>query len=174
MDVPDSFVIADVNVDLGILHTWQGDLVVIIEHNATSVTIVDQPGVPALGSFGCDQDNYAGAIIDDEGSGGPIEDICQPDLSSPPNYTPNNPLSAFDGMDAAGTWTITVNDMAGFDTGSLEQWSLHFGTPGPSPCIPSGASVRRRRPARCKRRRIALRRAASILATVQAARRADR
>jgi subtilisin-like proprotein convertase family protein len=139
MDVPDSFIIADVNVDLGILHTWVGDLVVIIEHNATSVTIVDQPGVPALGSFGCDQDNYAAVLVDDEGNGGPIEDACAPDLSSPPNYTPNNPLSAFDGMNAAGIWTITVTDSAGFDTGSLEQWSLHFGLPGPSPCVASGA-----------------------------------
>ncbi len=137
--VPDSFIIGDLNVDLGIQHTWVGDLVVTIEHNGTSVTIVDQMGVPALGSFGCDQDNLAAVVIDDEGTGGAIESMCQADLTSPPNYVPNNPLSAFDGMNASGIWTITVTDSAAQDTGSLEQWSLHFGTPGPSACVIQGA-----------------------------------
>jgi subtilisin-like proprotein convertase family protein len=138
MNVPDSFIIGDLNVDLGILHTWQGDLGVTIEHNGTSVLIVDQPGYTGTG-FGCPEDNYAAVMCDDEGGGGLIEDACSANLSSPPNYVPNSPLSAFDGMNAQGTWTITVTDAAGFDTGSLEQWSLHFGTPGASACIPSGA-----------------------------------
>jgi cysteine-rich repeat protein len=137
-DVPDSFTIGDVNIDLGISHTWIGDLVITIEHNATSVTIVDRPGYTGTG-FGCGEDNLSGVFVDDEGSGGAIEDQCVPGLTSPPNYVPNNPLSAFDGMDAQGTWTITVTDSEGFDTGTLDSWSLHFGTPGPSACIPTGA-----------------------------------
>ena len=136
-NVPDSFTIADLNVDLGITHTWVGDLTVTIEHNGTSVIIVDRPGFTGTG-FGCGEDNYS-VVVDDEGSGGSMEATCQASLTSPPNYTPNNPLSAFDGMNAQGTWNITVTDGAEFDTGTLDQWSLHFGEPGPSPCIPSGA-----------------------------------
>ncbi len=141
IDVVDSFTIGSVDVDLRIPHTWVGDLIVTITHNATSVTIVDQSGVPAS-AFGCNSDNYD-VIIDDDGTGGPIEDLCgpsdtDPTPTSPPNYRPANSLSAFNGMNSAGPWTITVSDNAGFDTGTLEHWSLHIDEPGPSPCIPSG------------------------------------
>lgn len=136
-NVPDTFSIADLNVDLVINHTWVGDLVVTIEHNGTSVTIVDRPGYAGSG-FGCGSDNL-NIILDDEGQGGPVETQCVANLTSPPNYVPNNPLSAFDGMNGSGLWTITVTDSEGFDTGSLIQWSLHFGEPGGSVCAPSGA-----------------------------------
>ncbi|HJK94072.1 MAG TPA: proprotein convertase P-domain-containing protein [Polyangiaceae bacterium LLY-WYZ-15_(1-7)] len=33
-------------------------------------------------------------------------------------------VSAFDGEDAAGTWTLTVVDSAGADTGTLNRWAL--------------------------------------------------
>ena len=36
------------------------------------------------------------------------------------------PLSVFDGMDAAGDWTITVTDSFFGDDGTLDQWSLHI------------------------------------------------
>jgi len=134
INVPDVFNVADVNIDLSVTHTWVGDLVVTVTHGATSVTIIERPGEPALGAFGCDQDNYDLIILDDEGAGGPIEDECTANLTSPPNYTPNDPLSAFDGMPAAGPWIINVSDNAGFDIGTLDHWSLHLQEPGPSPC----------------------------------------
>jgi subtilisin-like proprotein convertase family protein len=133
-----SFTVGDVNVDLTVPHTWVGDLIVTVEHLGTTVVIIDRPGVPALGGFGCDQDNYNLIILDDEASD-PIEDQCVPDLTSPPNYIPNEALSAFDTMNSAGAWTITVSDNAGFDEGTLDHWSLHIDAPGPSPCIPRGA-----------------------------------
>ncbi len=140
--VPNSIIIGDVNVDLIVAHTWVGDLIVEIEHNGTTVVIVDRPGFAGTG-FGCNS-NDLDVIVDDEGSGGPIEALCGPsdnDLTptSPPNYGPNNPLSAFDGMDAAGAWIIRVSDNASFDTGSLIHWSLHIDEPGPSPCVVTGA-----------------------------------
>ena len=35
-----------------------------------------------------------------------------------------NPLSAFDGQFAAGTWTLEVTDTADRDEGTLDAWSL--------------------------------------------------
>lgn len=131
--VPDSFTIGDVNIDLSVTHTWVGDLSVSVTHGGESVFIIDRPGEPDLGTFGCDQDNYDGIILDDEGADS-IEDQCSANLTSPPNYIPNNPLSVFDGMDAAGPWTIVISDSAGFDTGTLDTWSLHIAQPGPNPC----------------------------------------
>ncbi|HKQ49174.1 MAG TPA: proprotein convertase P-domain-containing protein [Phycisphaerae bacterium] len=139
INVPDSMTIADLNVDLVIPHTWVGDLCVTLTHGATTVDLIQRPGSAApagcySGSpFGCDQDNY-NIILDDQGSGGPIESLCSPSMVSPPNYVPNNPLAAFNGADAAGPWIITVVDNAGGDLGTLVQWSLHFSEPGPSPC----------------------------------------
>ena len=56
-----------------------------------------------------------------------------PNLASPPSYTPNNALGAFDGMDAAGDWTLTISDNAAQDTGVLNSWELSL-TGGESVC----------------------------------------
>ncbi len=133
INVPDSVVMGDVNVDLTITHTWVGDVTVTVSHLGTSVTIVDRPGVPGS-TYGCSNDNYSGILLDDEGTGGTMESQCALNLSSPPNYTPNNPLSAFDGLDSAGIWTITVYDSVSADGGTLNTWSLHIDGVGSNPC----------------------------------------
>ncbi|MFQ5462293.1 MAG: S8 family serine peptidase, partial [Phycisphaerae bacterium] len=133
INVPDSVVIGDIDVDLDISHTWVGDLTVTVSHLGTTVTVIDRPGVPAS-SFGCSNDNFSGIILDDEGTGGAIESQCATNLSSPPNYTPEQSLSAFDGMDSAGAWVITVYDSVSADGGTLNSWSLHIDSVGNNPC----------------------------------------
>ena len=137
---PDLGPVGDVNVGVVITHTFVGDLRVSIEHLGTTVDMVVQPGDPADAGgspFGCGEDNYD-IVLDDEGTGGPIEDLCQVGMVSPPNFTPNNPLSVFDGMDSAGDWTITVTDAEpiGTDVGVFVSWSLEISEPGESPCEP--------------------------------------
>ncbi len=131
--VPDSFPIGDVNVGLTITHTWVGDITVTVSHLGTTVTVLDRVGVPAS-QFGCDMNNFSGIILDDEGAGGTIEAQCAANLTSPPSYTPNSPLTVFDGMDAAGVWTITAFDSATPDPGTLNTWSLHIDGLGTNPC----------------------------------------
>ena len=132
INVPDSFVVGDVNLGLQITHSWVGDLVASVSHGGTTVTVVDQPGVPTT-QFGCSADNYD-IVLDDEGTGGAIEAACQENLSSPPNYFPNELLGAFDGMDAAGDWTVTLYDNYAADPGTLNLWSLEIDEMGPNPC----------------------------------------
>ena len=130
--------ISDLNVDVKIDHSWMGDIVVAIEHLGTSVTVVDLMGHAAIDCAGCASNNID-VILDDEVTGGAIEDQCvaaNQAAISPPNFTPANPLTAFDGMDPNGAWTIKVQDACGVDTGSLVRWSLHFALPT-SPCAPS-------------------------------------
>ncbi len=124
--VTDSFTVGDVNVDLGISHTWVGDLDVIIEHNGVSLSIWDRR---------CGSSDDIMATADDEGT----EDLCAVIGAGPIDgvfYSPEvaalGPLSVFDGMDSAGDWTITITDNAFGDQGNLNQWSLHIdgvGTP---------------------------------------------
>jgi len=58
------------------------------------------------------------------------------------SHTPANPLSAFDGEPANGTWTLTVFDRAGANAGSLQGWGLALCTQSTCPMFPS-ASVPR-------------------------------
>ena len=118
INVPDSFTIVDADVDLAITHTYVDDLIVVVEHLGISATMISRP-------LACGHNNYD-IILDDEGTGGAIEDQCVDNLSSPPNYTPNELLSVFDGMDAAGDWVIGVSDNDDNDTGTLDRWSLHL------------------------------------------------
>jgi hypothetical protein len=125
ISVPDSFTITDVDIDLQVTHALVGDLIVEVEHNATTVRLIDRMG----GAGTCDS-NDLDVILDDDGTGGLIEDLCGPTNSdpvptSPPNYIPDEVLSAFNGMDSSGNWTITVIDADPGQAGTLDGWSIH-------------------------------------------------
>jgi len=132
INVPASFTVIDVNVRTTITHTWVGDLAITLQHGATTRTLVDRPGYTGSG-FGCEADNYNNIQLSDEGSAD-IESRCIHNLTSPPNYTPNQSLSPFDGQNALGAWTIRVSDNAGDDVGTLNAWSIVFTNAGMGPC----------------------------------------
>jgi len=119
---PGPHVIMDLDIHVEITHTWVGDLIVTLEHvdTGTRVTLMDRPGKP-VSYNGCSSDDVA-ATLDDE-AGSPVEDACAsttPAISG--LFIPNEPLSAFDGEDIAGEWSLTVSDEAGLDVGVLVQW----------------------------------------------------
>ena len=143
--VPDSAVITDVNVALQVTHTWVGDLCVTLVHQPTGTTVdliqrMGEAGGCHLGApFGC-QENNLNIVLNDGGAGGPIESQCVANLSSPPGYIPNNPLAAFNTLDSAGDWTLTVSDNAGADFGTFNSWALIITSgDGPGPCDSSCA-----------------------------------
>ncbi len=108
-----------------ITHTYVGDLSVTLEHvdTGTSVLLIDRPGEPFLGLFGC-QHSDMDVILSDVGSG-LVENQCEvtsPSISG--IRIPNNPLAAFSGESIAGTWELTVSDAAAQDTGTLDEWCL--------------------------------------------------
>jgi subtilisin-like proprotein convertase family protein len=121
--------IQDLDVGLIIEHRWPGDIVVTLTHDQTGtiVAIVDRPGVPAT-SVGCGEDgNDIEATLDDEAAV-PIENVCEPATPAiEGTFSPNQPLSAFDGEELAGTWTLRIVDHAVIDTGVLHAWSMTVG-----------------------------------------------
>lgn len=138
--ISDAKPILDANLQISATHTWVGDLIFTLDNGTTSEIVVDQPGVPAS-TFGCSGDNLAGSYVDDEGMAGTWENSC---FNSTPAYPagsrmhggdPVNPtlMTAFDGSSTAGTWTLTVSDNAGGDTGTLDQFCLEFVIPGNTP-----------------------------------------
>ena len=125
--------LSDLNVTLKVTHTWVGDLIFKLTNvtTGTTVTFVDRPGVPAS-TNGCSGNNID-ATLDDEAAA-PVETQCAgttPTISG--SFTPNNPLSAFDGQSLAGTWRLTASDLVGSDTGMLTEWCL-----APTTTLPVG------------------------------------
>jgi MYXO-CTERM domain-containing protein len=163
--------ISDLNVNIGLLrHSWIGDLRMTLTHvdTATSVVFVNRPGV-GVGSGGVDpgtstvgfSSNYgasttvgANYTFDDEGADLYAAINGQPSTFQLPagSYTHPNAadLSAFDGQPVAGTWTLTISDHAGADTGRWENWGIKTTTvPAPGALALLGlaglAGMRRRR-----------------------------
>lgn len=125
--------IEDLNVNLAITHTWVGDLEVVLTHvdTGTAVSVIDRPGAPTPRQYGCSGNGIA-ATLDDE-AGDPVEEACfegdPPPLAIEGTFSPNNPLSGFDGENIGGSWELTVIDHATGDVGSLDSWSLSVEQP---------------------------------------------
>jgi subtilisin-like proprotein convertase family protein len=121
--VTDNVTLTDVNVRVAGTHTWVGDLTFTLTGpNAATVVLLDRPGVPNSGA-GCNNDDFD--VTFDDAS------MFDPELhcaGTTPWYTgsanPVGTLSAFNGISSAGTWTLSVNDQAGQDIGTIDDWEL--------------------------------------------------
>ena len=125
IDITDDFDITDLNVDLDITHSWIGDLVVTLTapDGTTAAAIIDRPGVPATG-LGCNNTvNDILVTMDDEATDA-IEGPCLTEYNG--TFIPTEALSVFDGVSTLGTWTLTIVDNAGGDTGTLNNWTLNY------------------------------------------------
>lgn len=117
LDVPmaDGGTISDVNVlNLIGTHTFMGDLdFQVTSPEATTVEVISQR---------CGTDENFDINLDDEAA--PGDPPCPPTDGG--TYQPVEALSAFNGEDSTGTWTLTVIDNLGGDDGELESWSLEI------------------------------------------------
>ena len=131
--------ITDLNVRVNITHTWVGDIDATVSRGATSVQIIDNPGTTVATGCGNGADNMPGIILDDEATV-PVETGPFPYVAAS-SYSPNNPLTAFDGQAAAGTFTLAVTDGGALDTGTLDSWALimtRTGTASEGSALPAG------------------------------------
>lgn len=105
-------VITDLNVKVTLEHSWIGDLTISLTSPAGTVV--------SLFNRGCNSGRFHNiqTFFDDEGS----------PLTCPPIggflTLPAGSLTAFDGQNPNGTWTLTVTDNAGLDEGILYEWCL--------------------------------------------------
>ncbi|MBL8878066.1 MAG: proprotein convertase P-domain-containing protein [Phycisphaerales bacterium] len=142
INVPDSFSVGDLNVDLLIQHTFQGDIIVTLTSpGGTTKNLVNRPGRVDTG-VGFGNNNYgnptSGAFFTLDDQAAFVYDTGSPGVpvdNPTGNWLPDlGPLSDFNGQDALGTWTLTVSDNATIDTGTLITWRLNFGRPDPNVC----------------------------------------
>lgn len=115
LNVPNSFSIGDVNVQLDLDHTADGELSVsLVAPDLTEVVLFN--GVGGAG------DNFRNTILDDE-SGTSIAQGIAPFAGS---FEPQGALSDFDGINAQGQWQLKITDNALGNQGFLNNWSLFF------------------------------------------------
>ena len=108
-------------------HTFVGDLVMTLTSpTGTTVVLMDRPGTSVTSPEGSQGDDFVNLVLDD-GAATAIQDL--PGLNPPGGYTgsfrPDQPLSAFDGENRHGAWTLHVSDaFPSDDSGTLQAWGL--------------------------------------------------
>jgi len=108
-NVTTHFFINDLDVGFNANHTWRGDIqLTLISPSGTSVILL----APDTGVTG-NEDNWDLAL--DDAATGVADDntndiVADPIYAADRNGQPSNPLSAFNGEDAFGTWTIEICD----------------------------------------------------------------
>ncbi len=113
--------ITDIDVRIGSLtHTFDGDLVISLIGPGGS------PSVILSDNRGSSGDNFTSTRFDDEAATA-IAAGAAPFTGS---FRPDQPLTAFDGLDASGTWTLRIQDQAGGDTGTLNSWGMDIASLG--------------------------------------------
>jgi len=126
--------IVDVDVELHIDHSWNGDVVVQISHAGATATLLNRVGQSGGTGDGTDNDGFqvildgeaAANVHDADSGGGLLIGTFQPD-----NYTQGpvaaSPLSVFDGLDKNGDWTVTLSDyFSTSDDGTINFWALYI------------------------------------------------
>ena len=116
LTIRDRGIISDLNVlDLSGDHTYVADLSFDLQKGTgTSINIMDFSD--------CNGQNNFDLNLDDEATSGTYP--CPPIGGN--TYQPLNPLSGFDGLEAKGDWTLTVNDGFNADGGNLQSWGLEY------------------------------------------------
>ncbi len=132
---PNALVVQAVQLDLSIEHPWVGDLhAVLAAPDGTVVTLLNRPGLsnpPGFdfpGPHGCGGDDidatFTDAAVADAQSVCPVTDV--PVLAG--LLRPTQAFAAFEGLPAAGVWTLTITDLGPTDAGAFLAACLRIDT----------------------------------------------
>ncbi|MCP4251347.1 MAG: PEP-CTERM sorting domain-containing protein [bacterium] len=137
ISVPDDgCLISDLDVEMTIVHAWQGDLIITVtDPNGQSVELMNRAGAPEYSVFGFSADNFGtgtgtdGVFTFDDEAAMTYDEPHVPgpgiaDVSGA--WQPENPLSAYDDGRKVGDWWFHVSDNAAGDVGEIQHFALHF------------------------------------------------
>ena len=113
LSVAESVAIADVNVTVNITYPFVGDLTIQLQ-GPTGLTVL------LASNVGGNSANFTSTAFDDQAATA-ISAGSAPYTGS---FQPAGNLSAFNGTNANGTWTLRVQTDDFFETGSLTAWSI--------------------------------------------------
>lgn len=129
-DVPSA--IQDVDVEVGITHTYVGDLRVTLAGPGAQASLLGEAGA------GCDGNNVLATFDDEASVSGDSQCGNLPAISG--SVDPETALSAFDGRSANGVWTLTVGDAYAEDLGAVDSFELHITASGVGDNCPTVAN----------------------------------
>ncbi len=149
--------ISNLGVSIDMSHTWAGDLEIdITSPGGSTVTLTHRVGATTSTQFG-DSSGLAGSYTFRDGgadywaaaaAAGFGTDVAPGTYQPSEQFDAPSALSALNGESANGTWTLTVRDWGGGDTGSIAGWSL-LNVPAPGAAALFGlagvAGLRRRK-----------------------------
>ncbi|WP_179344418.1 thrombospondin type 3 repeat-containing protein [Winogradskyella ursingii] len=116
INVPTTSLITDVNVTVNITHTWVNDLeLTLVAPNGTIVILSNRNGA-------ANTQNYTNTVFDQEAT----EPISSGSAPFTGTFVPDGDLSVYYGAFSGGDWTLNVSDNAGFDTGTIDSWTLEI------------------------------------------------
>ena len=111
--------VTDVNVTLDINHTWDSDLeVTLISPSGERVQLFDQ--------IGDDGTNFAGTTLDAQAS----KSIVNANAPFNGTFKPTGDLSALNGSNPNGKWTLEVTDHYEEDGGRINSFAITIATDG--------------------------------------------
>ncbi|XZE54163.1 S8 family serine peptidase [Planctomycetaceae bacterium SH139] len=105
--------IVDIDVRVNATHTYTGDLRFTLEAPTGEQVIL-------FNRHGGSGDDLADTWFDDQAA----TSITAGSAPFAGSFRPIEPLSAFDGLLAEGTWTLFVADLAGGDQGVVNEWEI--------------------------------------------------
>lgn len=112
----------DVSVAVDLKHDWVGDLRLrVIGPLGGTATLLDRPGVGPTTPGGCTRDDIVATFTD--GAAAFPCNFTIPTGSG--TIAPVTPLSTFDNLATAGTWTLEITDSLNSGIGALENWSVN-------------------------------------------------
>ena len=124
MDVPDDYVISDLDVRLTFTHENFIDLQIILQSPAGTVVVLN----PALNMALLNIGGYAEIVFDDEAQVS-IEQASIPFVGP---FRPVGNLSLFDKEDSFGLWHLQIYDAFYADIGTLDSFELMITAPEPA------------------------------------------
>ena len=129
IQVPDDYVISDLDVRLTFTHENFIDLQIILQSPAGTVVVLN----PALNMALLNIGGYAEIVFDDEAQV-PIEQAGPPFTG---RFKPEagSLLEVFDGRDSFGFWRLRIHDAFYADTGTLDSFELMITAPEPATAI---------------------------------------
>lgn len=120
--VATSYIASDVNIGVLLAHTTRSDLTItLVSPAGTRVVVSNQ--------IGGNGDNF-NALLDDSAAIAISSYTANDTITAVPPYNrtliPSNPLGAFIGQQANGTWTLEVCDSSNKDSGTFYQADLYI------------------------------------------------
>jgi subtilisin-like proprotein convertase family protein len=137
-NVPTHYVIGDLDLGIHLNHTYRSDLIITLKAPGTGPTVTIMTNAGGSG-------DHLNDLFDDEAAAAfsthstTVADTLITAIATSPYYPlsavfpyyqhshkPGSPLSAFDGRDAFGIWTLDICDNVGVDVGNFRRADLYI------------------------------------------------